>query len=94
MILYQVAPRPDKVDCKIHELALPKMDLDTQEIRETHNLYIKSICGSLKNIVFDLLFIFLIYPFQPILYLIKDAIILIFISFVTQYWIVRIMLRL
>ena len=37
---YQVAPHPDEVDCKVHvsrNVGIPRMDLDTEEIRETHN---------------------------------------------------------
>ena len=30
---------------------IPRMDLDTEETREMHNLYIESIHGSLKNII-------------------------------------------
>jgi len=52
LILYQAAPRPDEVDCKVYEtLAFQAMDLDTEETRETHNFYIESTCGSLKNII-------------------------------------------
>jgi len=35
-----------KEDCKV---GIPRMDLDTEKIRETHNPYIES--GSLKNII-------------------------------------------
>jgi len=32
-------------------IGIPRMDLDTEETCETHNLYIERIRGSLKNIV-------------------------------------------
>ena len=31
-------------------VSIPRMDLDTEEIRETHNFYIESTHGSFKNI--------------------------------------------
>jgi len=30
---------------------IPRMDLDTEEIREMHNLYVENTHGSLKNII-------------------------------------------
>jgi len=32
-------------------VGISRMDLDTEETRETHNLYTESIRGSLKNII-------------------------------------------
>jgi len=47
----KAAPRSDEVDCKVH-VGIPRMDLDTEETRETQNLYIEeSTRGSLKNII-------------------------------------------
>ena len=37
------------------------MDLDTEEIRETHNLYIESTRGSLKNIINNVILIIKLY---------------------------------
>jgi len=37
------------------------MDLDTKEIRETHNLYIEKTRGSLKNIINFIIFFFLFF---------------------------------
>jgi len=43
---------PYEVNCKVHEiLGIPRMDLDTEETRETHNLYIERTRGNLKNII-------------------------------------------
>ena len=51
-------------------VGIPRMDLDTKEIRETHNLYIEKTRGSLKNIInFIILFFYflLFYSFSIIL---------------------------
>jgi len=38
-------------------VGIPRMDLDTEEIRETHNLYIENTYGSLKNIIKKLIYL-------------------------------------
>jgi len=46
---YQTASCLDEVQ-GLRNVGILRMDLDTKEIRETHNLFIESTHGSLKNI--------------------------------------------
>jgi len=50
---YQAIPRPDELQDS-RNVGIPRMNLDTEETHETHNLYIEKTRGSLKNINFVL----------------------------------------